>query len=86
MGMIRAVIWTGLCIALGIFVSSYQVAGKTPWEHAQQSWNSQNAPQQLSGGLDKLVDGAKARLAEPVEKISKDDRASLNSLIARKSK
>lgn len=88
MGFIRAAIWTALCVGLGIFVGTYELDGKTPLEHMQQEWKTTNAQDHV----DKLVDGAKTTglgrltIAEPVEKISKADRDSLNSLIAKKSK
>lgn len=82
MGFIRAAIWTALCVGLGIFVGTYDLDGKTPLEHMQKEWKTTNAQDHV----DKLVDGAKTKIAEPVEKISKADRDSLNSLIAKKSK
>lgn len=90
MGFIRAAIWTAICVGLGVFVSTYELNGKTPLEHLQKEWRSSSARDQLEGQLDgkldQLVEGAKTTLAPPVEKISKADRDSLNSLIARKAK
>ena len=82
MGFIRAAIWTALCVGLGVFVATYEVSGKTPLEHIERHWKSSDAPDTL----DKLVVDAKTKVAEPVEKISRADRESLNSLIAKKSK
>lgn len=81
MGFIRAAIWTALCVGLGIFVSTYDVGGRTPLEIIQREWKSSEAPTKL----DQIVVDAKSKIAEPVEKISKADRDSLNSLIAKKS-
>lgn len=94
MGFIRAAIWTAICVGLGVFVSTYELNGKTPLEHIQKEWKSSSARSQLEGQiegqldgkLDQLVDGAKTKIAPPVEKISKADRDSLNSLIAKKAK
>ena len=86
MGFIRAAIWTVLCVGMGIFAGTYEVGGGTPLEHLQREWSASQAPEELDEQLDKLVDGAKTKLAEPVEKISRADRASLNSLIAKKQK
>lgn len=80
MGFIRAAIWTVLCVSFGIWVSTYEIGGRTPLEIIQREWKSSDAPDKL----DKAVADAKTKIAEPVEKISKADRDSLNSLIARK--
>ena len=82
MGFIRAAIWTALCVGFGVFAATYEIDGRTPWEHVQRQWRSSEAPEQL----DKLVVSAKTKVEQPVEKISKADRDSLNSLIAKKTK
>lgn len=82
MGFIRAAIWTVLCVGLGIFAATYEIEGRTPLEHVQRQWRSSDAPDQM----DKMVATAKSKVEQPIEKISKADRESLNSLIAKKSK
>lgn len=96
MGILRTLFWTGLCVGLGIFVSSYEVDGRTPIEHLQRAWKQNVNP----APLQKLGESAKEKLGEakqsakdklavataPKEHISEGDRNALNSLIANKKK
>lgn len=96
MGILRALLWTAACVALGVFVSTYEVNGKTPLDHMQTAWKSSSLKDDvggaMSGAKDKLAEAkqsAKEKLAvaaAPKEHISADDRNALNVLIQKKAK
>lgn len=89
MGFIRFLIWTSMCIGLGVFVASYEVDGRTPVQHLKQIWKSSphsaSVAQQVEGTLDK---GKKAinsvRDVAPSEQHTDSDKDALNKLVARR--
>lgn len=87
----RTLIWTAMCIAFGIFLGTFEVGGKTPFQHAKAAVDGKQAPKlsQLKEQAEDAVDGAKKKLAEakeeaaqPTEKHSADDKDAVNKLIA----
>lgn len=76
MGFIRFLLWTSMCIALGIFVASWEVDGRTPLQHMKQIWK--NAP---SVPMDKVK---KLASPNPTETHTDEDREAVNRLVAKR--
>ncbi len=87
MGILRFIVWTALCIGVGIFAASYRVGGRTPVEHAERGFQkAAPAVSQVREGAEDLVDGVRKKVAPPaapVERHSESDRDAVNKLIAR---
>ncbi len=84
MGILRTVIWSALCIGLGIFLGTHDFGGKTAVEHAEKAIEGKK----LADVEDALV-SAKLKLttakdAPPAEKHSDADKEAVNKLIARR--
>lgn len=93
MGILRFVVWTTLCIGLGLFLGTYELGGKTPWQSAQSLWKQQ-APklEKVKDGAEDLVGDVKKKVtstpeaAAPKEKHTKDEREAIDQIIAKRSK
>lgn len=93
MGILRFVVWTTLCIGLGIFLATWEVGGKTPWQSAQGLWR-RSAPklEKVKDGAEDLVVDVKKRVAPPAEapapreRHTRDDREAIDQIIAKRSK
>jgi len=70
MGFIRFLIWTAMCIGLGVFIGTWEIDGKTPAMHLKQMWKG--APPQLK------------KLAAPTETHSDEDREAINRIVAKR--
>lgn len=70
MGFIRFLLWTSMCIGLGIFVASYEVDGKTPAQHFRQ--------------ILKSAQQVKLPVAAPTETHSAEDRDAVNRIVAKR--
>ncbi len=71
MGFIRFLLWTSMCIGLGIFIGTWEIDGKTPAQHFQTMWK--HAPA-VSNPLKKA----------PTETHSAEDKAAIDKLIAKR--
>ena len=80
MGFIRFVLWTAMCIGLGIFVASYEVDGKTPAQHIRTIWKG--APKIDLEKAKKMA--ASVTKDEPTEQHSESDRDAVNRLVAKR--
>ncbi len=93
MGILRVILWTGLCVGLGIFLGTYEIHGRTPWQTVQGAWKQQGPRlEKVKDGAEDLVDGVKKRVsqetapAQPKERHSKEDREAIDQLISKRSK
>ncbi len=80
MGFLRFVVWSALCIGLGIFLGTYQLGGRTPWQAMQGAWSDQAAPR---------LDEVKKKLgtdAQPTERHSEEDRKAVDAIISKRSR
>jgi hypothetical protein len=88
MGLLRIVVWTGLCVALGVWLGAGQVGGRTPLEHAQRLWRG-NAPG-LERDAKELVSDVKRKVASatttsgPRERHTEDERAAIDDIISKR--
>lgn len=91
MGFIRFVLWSSFCIGLGVFISTYEVNGRTPLEQMQRAWRQHVQPSKLerlkSGLGDVLKDAGQAasqaaKSGYPTERHTTEERERLRRLIS----
>lgn len=93
MGILRFLVWTALCIGLGIFLATFQIGGRTPWQTMQGAWKQQGPRlEKVRDDAEELADSVKkkvsteAPVAQPKERHSKEDREAIEQLISKRSK
>ena len=91
MGILRTVIWSSLCIALGVFLGSHSFSGHTALEHAERALHGKvKAPklEEVKEDVEEAFESAKKKLSSkdeaPTEKHSSEDRDAVNRIIARR--
>lgn len=92
MGALKFIVWTVCAVGLGIFLSTGQVDGRTPLEHMQRAWKRTVKPStvdRVKDGLEDAYEDAKDAVSKPTnapprERISAEDRAAVNRIIAQK--
>jgi len=84
MGFIRFLLWTSMCIGLGIFVASYEVDGKTPAQHIKQIWKGVPALPLPDKPLEKVKKFAMPSSDRPTETHSDADRDAVNRIVAKR--
>jgi hypothetical protein len=85
MGFIRFMLWTSLCIGLGVFAASYEVDGKTPVQHIKQIYKQ--TPHSVEGTIEKAKKSLVTREeTAPTEQHSEADRDAINRLVAKRTK
>lgn len=94
MGLLRFVIWTGLCVAFGIFLGTYDLGGRTPWKLMQSAWKTQSPAvvESVNGVKKKLAAPEKAEpgavttaASGPRESHTADDKKAIDQLISKRS-
>ncbi len=86
MTFLKWLIWTVCAVALGVYLASGNIDGRTPLEHAQRAWKQTGLDHTLEDAKDAVTD-AKDKVAgkpakPPRERITKDEREAVNRLIA----
>ena len=86
MRVLKILLWSSLCIGLGVFLASYKVGGKTPLELAQRAVGSEPSQlKRLKDGIGEAIEEVKsARQNRPTERYSPDDRQEIDRLVARR--
>lgn len=91
MGFLKFLVWTSCAVGLGIFLAKGDVGGKTPLEHMERTWQREARPARLDrikDGLEDALEDARdavSRKADaPRERITEEDRAAVNRIIAQK--
>ena len=91
MGFLKFLVWTTCAVGLGIFLAKGDVGGRTPLEHLERTWQRNVKPSKMDrikDGLEDALDNAKdavSRKADaPRERITEEDRAAVNRIIAQK--
>jgi hypothetical protein len=100
MGFLKFLVWTGCAVGLGVFLATANIDGRSPLEYAQRQWTRHVQPTQverqvdrmkngLSDALDEAEDTVKrttkqATTAAPRERITSEDRAAIDRIIAQK--
>lgn len=100
MGFLKFLVWTGCAVGLGVFLATGNVEGRTPWEYAQRQWNRHVQPSAVDREVERVTDGVRdafedardavnrktkqAAAPAPRERITNEDRAEINRIIAQK--
>jgi hypothetical protein len=92
MGALKFIVWTACAVGLGIFLATGEVDGRSPLEHMQRAWKRSvkpNAVDRVKDGLEDAYEDAKDAVSRPTnapprERISAEDRAAVNRIIAQK--
>ncbi len=99
MGVLKFLVWTGLAMGLGVLLATAEIDGRTPLEYVQREWKRQTRPvptsrvEQVKTSLADALDSAEntvkraskqAVAPEPREKITHEDRAAIDRIIAQK--
>lgn len=79
MGFIRFLLWTSMCIGLGIFIGTWEIDGKSPAQHFKQIMKSAPAVPTLDK-VKKLASPGSA----PTETHSDEDKEAINRLVAKR--
>ena len=94
MDFLKFLVWTGCAVGFGVFLATAQFEGRTPLEHVQREWKRQAQPSQVERVKDSLRDalgeaqdavGRKSTpSAAPRERITNEDRAAIDRILAQK--
>lgn len=84
MGILRTILWSALCVGLGIFLGTHEFGGKTAVAHAETAMKGKKL-----ADVEDAIASAKLKLAAgkdapPAEKHSDEDKEAVNRLIARR--
>lgn len=92
MRLLITLVWTLTCVGVGIALSTVEVSGRTPWQHAQKLWKSDaekrlgDAREQASGLVadvtKKVSTTVKDATERPLDRHSPAERDALEKLIA----
>lgn len=91
MGIVRFVVWSSLCVGLGIFLGTAELGGRTPWQHAQGVWKQQGPRlEKVKDDAEILADGVKRKVSStetpPRERHSEDERKAIDAIISKRTK
>ncbi|PTL77910.1 hypothetical protein [Vitiosangium sp. GDMCC 1.1324] len=99
MGFLKFLVWTGCAVGLGVFLATGSIEGRTPLDYAQRAWKRHVQPSEVDRQVDRVKDGVRDVLDEardavnkttkqapaaPRERITNEDRAEINRIIAQK--
>lgn len=83
MGFLRFLVWTTMCIGLGLFAAGWEIDGRTPVQHLRQIWKG--APSSVAPVVDKVKHlAAPVTAAAPTETHTDADRDAVNRLVAKR--
>jgi hypothetical protein len=97
MDMLKFLVWTACAVGLGIFLAKGEIDGRTPLDHMERAWKRNVRPShvdrvkegvgRVKDGLEDALEDAKDAVgskteAAPRERITAEDRAAVNRLIA----
>ena len=94
MGVLKFLVWTACAVGLGVFLARGNVDGRSPLEHMERTWKrsvNPSAMDKVKDGFEDALDDAKqavsqksANASAPRERITAEDRAAINNIIAKK--
>lgn len=90
MGALKFIVWTACAVGLGIFLATGEIDGRTPLQHMERTWKrtvKPSAVDRMKDGLEDAYEDAKRAVsrttdAPPRERITEEDRAAVNRIIA----
>lgn len=91
MRTLKLLFLSSLLVGLGIWMASYEVAGRTPLQHLQRAWRQNASPAKIEGlkrNVSDAIESAKTTVVStrdpsPREHHSVEDRQAVNDLIAK---
>jgi hypothetical protein len=88
MGALRFLLWSGLCVGLGIAMASLEMGGRTPVSHLERLWHHAAPRLEKAGGevVEEVRRKVGASSAEPKETHGKADRDAVADIIAKRQK
>jgi hypothetical protein len=92
MGALKFIVWTACAVGLGVFLARGNVEGRSPLEHVEKAWKrtvKPSAVDRVKDGLEDALEEAKGAVSQkteaaPRERITAEDRAAINRIIAQK--
>ncbi|NOK16545.1 hypothetical protein [Corallococcus carmarthensis] len=94
MGVLKFLVWTTCAVGLGVFLARGNVDGRSPLEHMERTWKRSMNPStvdRVKGRVGDALEDAKdavsqksANAAGPRERITAEDRAAIDNIIAKK--
>ncbi|QRO00019.1 hypothetical protein JRI60_13785 [Archangium violaceum] len=99
MGFLKFLVWTGCAVGLGVFLATADFDGRSPLEYAQRQWKRYVQPTQVDRQVERVKDGLRETIDEakvavdrttkqakaaPRERITNEDRAAIDKIIAQK--
>ncbi len=84
--MLKMIIWSLICVGLGIFLARFPLDGKTAVDRAEQQWQDKKVSEKVEGAVHDAKSEVKKVIAKdgPSETHTKDDRASIDKLLAKR--
>ena len=70
MRFLITLVWTLTCVGVGIALSTVEVSGRTPWQHAQKLWKSDG--EKRLGDVREQANGLVADVTKKVSSTVKD--------------
>ncbi len=92
MGILKFIVWTSVCVGLGVWFGGFEFHGRTPKDHLERAWRSTSPKlDKVKDGAEDLVDEVKKKVsakdgARPTEQHTTEDRDAIEKLIAKRSK
>ncbi|WP_375761022.1 hypothetical protein [Corallococcus exercitus] len=96
MGVLKFLVWTTCAVGLGVFLARGNVGGRSPLEHMERTWKRSVNPStmdRVKGSVEGVLEDAKGAVSQksanaagsgPRERITAEDRAAINDIIAKK--
>ncbi|MFP2900712.1 hypothetical protein [Corallococcus sp. 4LFB] len=90
MGVLKFLVWTTCAVGLGVFLARGNVDGRSPLEHMERTWKRTVSPStmdRVKGALEDAkgaVSQKSANASGPRERITAEDRAAIDNIIAKK--
>ncbi|MFT3842083.1 MAG: hypothetical protein QM723_34145 [Myxococcaceae bacterium] len=84
--MIKMIVWSVICIGVGVVIGRYPFEGKTVFDRAEHEWQDKKVSEKFTEKFEAGVHDAKKAIGKdgPSETHSKDDRASIDKLLAKR--
>jgi hypothetical protein len=88
MGALRFLLWSGICVGLGVAMASVEVGGRTPVSHLERLWHRGAPKLEKAGGevVEEVRRKVGASSSEPKETHGKADRDAVADIIAKRQK
>lgn len=92
MALLKFIVWTGICLAIGVWFGGQELQGHTAVQHLQRAWKASSPKlDKVKDGAEDLIDDVKKKVstkdaARPTEQHTTEDRDAIEKLIAKRAK